>query len=99
MNNDDLKKIADLVDERVNRTLGPIRQQLEDPEAGLKRISERLEANTESLVTIEKAIKSYADSYKENQRNIYRLDIRLNTVEDELAIEPPEDLKVPHFAE
>ena len=42
---------------------------------------------------------SYADSYKENQRNIGRLDTRLDTVEEELSIEPPGDLKVPHFAE
>lgn len=99
MNDDDLKKIAGLVDERVNKALEPIKQQLENPEIGLKRITEKLDANTESLITIEKEIKSYADSYKENQRNIKRLDTRLNTVEEELAIEPPEDLKVPHFAE
>lgn len=99
MDDNDLKKIADLVDERINKALEPVKQQLEDPDTGLKRISRKLDANTESVVTIEREIKAYADSYKENQRNIERLDIRLNTVEEELSIEPPEDLRVPHFAE
>lgn len=111
MNNDDIKKLVDLVDERINKALEPIKQQLgsrdanlkmisqqlDDPDTGLKRIVKKLDANTESIVTIEKEVKSYADSYKENQRNIKRLDTRLNVVEEELAIEPPEDLKVPHF--
>lgn len=52
-----------------------------------------------SVMETETTVKSYADSYKMNQHNIERLDTRLNTVEDELAIEPPEDLKVPHFSE
>lgn len=83
----------------LNEALVPITQQLEDLETGQKRIVEKLDANTESVVTIEKEIKAYADSYKENQRNIERLDTRLSAVEGELSIEPSVDLKVPHFAE
>jgi predicted nucleic acid-binding Zn-ribbon protein len=50
-----------------------------------------------SVLSLEQTVGSYADSYKENQRNIKRLDTRLNVVEEELSIEPPEDLKIPHF--
>lgn len=89
----DEKNFKKLLDE----ALEPIKQQLENPETGLKRISEKLDANTESVITIEKEVKSYADSYKENQRNIKRLDTRLNVVEEELSIEPPEEQKIPHF--
>lgn len=77
MNDKDIKKIADLVDERVNKALEPITQKLDDLGTSQKRITEKLDANTESMVTIEKEIKAYADSYKENQRNIKRLDTRL----------------------
>lgn len=62
-------------------------------------MKETLDSNTGSLVEIELKLDSYADSYKMNKHNIERLDTRLNTVEDELTIEPPEDLKVSHFAE
>lgn len=106
MNDDDLKKIADLVDERINKALEPIKGQLgsvekrlDDPETGLKRISEQLDANTSSLVKIEETLGGYKESYQINKFNIERLDTRLTTVEDKLGIESPEDLKVPHFAE
>lgn len=91
MNDDDLKKIADVVDERVNKALDPIK-------VDLKELKEDVDTLKGSVLTIEQTIKSYADSYKINQKNIERLDTRLVTVEDHLDIASPEDLKVPHFA-
>lgn len=61
-------------------------------------MNKKLDSHSASLIDIESKLDSYADSYKINQRNIERLDTRLNTVEEELAIKPPEDLKVPHFS-
>ena len=51
-----------------------------------------------SIIETEMTLKSYADSYKINKHNIERVDTRLTTVEDHLDIEPPEELKVPHFS-
>lgn len=64
----------------------------------LSVVNRKLDSHSASLAEIEKEIKSYSDAYKENQRNIERLDTRMNVVEEELAIEPQEDLKVPHFS-
>lgn len=52
-----------------------------------------------SITETEMTVKSYADSYKENQHNIERVDTRLTAVEENIGIETPEHLKVPHFAE
>lgn len=62
-------------------------------------INEKLDSHSASLVSIESKLDSYADSYKINRHNIERVDTRLSAVEDELNIEVPEDLKVPHFAD
>lgn len=62
-------------------------------------MNDKLGSQAASLIEIETTIKSYADSYQENQRNIERLDTRLTTAEDEMAINVPEDLKVPHFSQ
>jgi hypothetical protein len=66
-------------------------------EEALAPIRQKLDSNSGSLVKIEKEIGAFGDAYKENQRNIEKLDTRLNTVEKELAINPPEELKVTHF--
>lgn len=63
------------------------------------KMQQSLDANTVALVDVERTLGGYKESYQENQKNIKRLDNRLNAVEEELAIEPPKDLKVPHFAE
>ncbi len=62
-------------------------------------MNDKLHSHSASLVNIESKLDSYADSYKINKHNIVRLDTRLTTVEDELNIETPADLKVPHFAD
>lgn len=85
MNDEDLKKIRNLVKEEISDALVPVNR--------------KLDAHSASLIKIESTIGGYADSYKENQRNIYRLDTRLTTAEEELAINSPEELKVPHFSE
>lgn len=99
---DQIKELLEIIKNKVDRL--EMFQELTTTQTRtikdqLSIVNKKLDSHTASLVTIEKEIKSYADSYKENQRNIERLDTRLNTVEEELAIEPPEDLKVPHFAE
>lgn len=65
----------------------------------LDDIKDTQDSHTASLMDIESKLESYADSYKENQRNIERLDTRLSDVEDNLGVEPHPNLKVPHFAE
>lgn len=62
-------------------------------------VNRKLDAHSGSLVDIESKLDTYGDMYKINQKNIERLDTRLVAVEGKLGIEPPEDLKVPHFAE
>lgn len=83
----------------MNKKLDGIQESVELLDARTGKMQLSLDANTASLVEIEKTLGGYKESYQQNQRNIERLDIRLNTAEEELAIEPPEDLKVPHFAE
>ena len=62
-------------------------------------VNRKLDTHSGSLVSIESKLDAYGDMYKISQKNIERLDTRLSTVEDQLNIEPPEDLKVPHFSE
>jgi hypothetical protein len=64
----------------------------------LEPIKEDISVLKGSVLSIEQIMTSYADSYKINQHNIERVDTRLTTVEEELNITPPEDLKVSHFA-
>ena len=100
MDDNDLKKIADLVDDRINKALEPIKRDLSEVKEDLSEVKDIINNRVlPSITETETTLKSYADSYKENQRNIERLDTRLNTAEEELAINVPEDLKVPHLAE
>ncbi len=102
MNDKDLKKLADLVDERITKAVVPMLERLDgldnrigsldDPDTGLKRINEKLDANTESIVNIEQTIKAYSDMYKMNNNNIIKLDKRMNIAEEELGIDTPEEL-------
>lgn len=95
MNDNDYKKIADLVDERVNRALEPIKNDLTELKQDLKDVKDTQEERVLPSVTeIEVTIKSYADSYKINKGNIERLDERLTTVEDQLEIQPSDQLAI-----
>lgn len=84
----DEKSFKKLLDE----ALDPIKQDVHC-------LKENVDTLKVSVLSIEQTMTSYADSYKENQRNIERLDTRLTTVENNLDIEPPQELIVPHFAE
>lgn len=75
----------------MNAKLDAIRKNLEE-------VKETLQSHTSSLMSIETTLEGYADSYKINKGNIERLDARQTVVENNLGIEVPEDLKVPHFA-
>lgn len=95
MDDNDYKKIADLVDERVNRALEPIKNDLTELKQDLKDVKDTQEERVLPAVTgIEVTIKSYADSYKINKGNIERLDERLTNVEDQLEIQPSDQLAI-----
>lgn len=104
MNANDYKKLLEEALDPMKQQLGDIEGRLggvegklDDPDIGLKRLNDRVDANTAAVMELEKTVKGYADSYKINKYNIERVDTRLSKVEDELNIEVPEDLKVPHF--
>jgi hypothetical protein len=80
----------------LNEVLEPV---LEPIRKDLAEVKDTLETRMLPSVTeTENTLKSYADSYKINRDNIERLDTRVTTVEDNLNIDPPEELKVPHFS-
>ncbi|MFH0936929.1 MAG: hypothetical protein V1808_01395 [Candidatus Daviesbacteria bacterium] len=83
----------------INGKIDRLANRLDDSDSGLEAINKTLNSNSASLLTIEKEIRSYADSYQINQHNIERLDTRVSTVEKKLDIKPPEELSVPHFSE
>ena len=98
MDDNDLIRLANLVDERVGKSLAPVKEDLADVKQTQKQILSDVQTLKGSVLTLEQKVGSYVDSYQENQRNIERLDTRLDTLEEDLGIEPPEELRVPHFA-
>ena len=84
MKSDDFKKL-------LEEALDPIKETQ-------KKHGESLENLKGAVISIESKLDAFADSYKINQHNIERVDIRLTTVEENLDIDVPEDLKVPHFS-
>lgn len=88
MDNQTLRKI---VKEVVDGAIEPIKRDLAEVKDTLNN------RVLPSVTQTEMTVKSYSDRYEINQHNIERLDTRLTTVEDNLSIDPPEDLKVPHF--
>lgn len=80
----DEKSFKKLLDEAIT----PLRQDIEE----LKDVQEnRL---LPSVTEVEITVKSYADSYKINKGNIERLDERLTAVEDQLEIQPSDQLAI-----
>lgn len=72
----------------LDEAIAPLRQDIEE----LKDVQEnRL---LPSVTEVEITVKSYADSYKINKGNIERLDERLTTVEDQLEIQPSDQLAI-----
>lgn len=102
MDEDKLKKI---VEEVVNGAVDPIKQMLNDPDTGLKAINKRLEdsdtglvainrrldANTVAVMELEKTVKGYGDMYKINDSNIRKIEKRVETLEEDTGIKPPEE--------
>lgn len=76
----------------MNEKLDDIKSRLDDPDTGLQRINDRLDANTASLMTIEQEIGVYKEMSQINGDNIKKIDRRLNITEEELAINPPPEL-------
>ena len=73
----------------IEESLKPIREE----QTELRRIIE--ERVLPPLIYVETTVKSYADRYVTNEDHIRRLDKRLNTVEENLRIQPPEELTIP----
>lgn len=76
----------------MNEKLDDIKNRLDDPDIGLQRINDRLDANTASLMTIEQEIGVYKEMSQVNGDDIRKLSRRLDTVEEELSINPPPEL-------
>lgn len=83
----------------LDEALNPLREDIQCLKEDVSDLKEGIDSLKVSVVSLEQTVDSYADSYKENQRNIERLDTRLTSVEDKTDIIPPENLRVPHFAE
>lgn len=81
----------------MNKKMDDTKESVDVLSSRTDKMQQSLDANTAALMEVEKTLGGYKESYQENQKNIYRLDTRLNVAEEELAIEPPEDLKIPHF--
>ena len=96
MTNDDFKKLLDEAIKPLSDAQEEFRKDLsgvkEDQADLRKTIEERV---LPPLIYIETTVKSYADRYVTNEDHIGRLDKRLNTVEGNLGIQPPQDLIIP----
>ncbi len=67
---------------------------LNDPDTGLQRVNDRLDAHTSSLATIEQKIDIYDDMYQNNRDNIKKLDKRLDLLEEDNGVEVPPELQL-----
>lgn len=67
---------------------------LEEIKEEQSKMSGKLDSHSASLIDIESKIDAFADVYKQNQRNIERLAKRVETLEDDSGIEPPEEYKI-----
>lgn len=74
--------------------LSVVNSKLDDPDTGLKRINERLDANTAAVIELEKTVKGYADSYKANDDNIRKVEKRLETLEEDAGVNVPQELQL-----
>ncbi len=83
MNDADVKKIGDLIDQKLKPLSGKI-----------DSIQETLDSHTGSLMKIESTLVGYADMYKINKGNIERLDERMGQAEDQLDIQIPPELAI-----
>ncbi len=78
----------------MNKKLDDLGKKLDDPDTGLKRLNERVDASTAATVELESTIKGYADSYQANDTNIRKAEQRLETLEEKARVDIPPEL---HF--
>lgn len=103
MNQDNFKKLLEESLKPLQIGLDEVRQGLGEVKKDLEQVKKVQDEHTEiiekrilpPLVYIETTVKSYADRYVTNEDHIRRLDKRLDTVEDELGIQPPQELTIP----
>jgi hypothetical protein len=76
----DENKLKTILEEAINKAVEPIKETLEN--------------HTGALMRIESVLKGYADAYKVNKKNIERLDERLTIAEDQLEIQPSDQLAI-----
>lgn len=86
MTSDDIKKIGDLVEQKVQSALKPIHKKLDDHTAKLDAHTAKLDNHTKSLVSIEDTIKGYGDMYKVNKEKSEELDERVTVIEENLGL-------------
>ena len=101
MTDEELKKVIDAVDKRLNKSLEPIKNQLGDPQNGLKRVNEKLDALwgqtvklTEDSEEIKEFLKFQKQALNQTNDNIKKIDKRLTEVENHTGIVPPPELTV-----
>ena len=94
MDENKLKSIVEEAVKPIQEQLNGVISRLDDPDTGLKRINERLDANTAAVVELESTIKGYADSYQANDANIRKVEKRLETVEEKEDIQVPPELQL-----
>lgn len=103
-----LKGFGEVVDEKVNKALEPVKDRLSNmegslnnPNTGLKRINEKLDALwdqtvrlTEDVVGVKDAFKSQTAALNQTNTNVTKVDKRLNEVESHLGIVSPPELTI-----
>ncbi|MFH0936747.1 MAG: hypothetical protein V1808_00430 [Candidatus Daviesbacteria bacterium] len=106
MTGDELNQIRGVVKEEINSALKPIEkrtegieEQLNDPDTGLRKINEKLDALwdqtaglTEDVTEIKESIKSQTSTLNQTNGNLEKIDKRLTKVENHLGIVPSPEL-------
>ena len=71
-------------------TIGLIKDQI-------SMMNKKMDPHTVSLLNIESTLAGYADMYKVNDSNVRKIQKRMEVVEKNLGIYPPEELSIPSF--
>ena len=89
MTNDDFEKLLD-------KAIKPLQEAQEEFKKELSELKNTVDSRViPPLVYIETTVKSYADRYVTNEDHIGRLQKRVSTVEQNLGIQPPQELTLP----
>lgn len=100
---DSVKEVVEITKHKVEGielvqsvTNGQVRMIKDQQSVMNKKLDELKDVQEErllpSVVTIENTIKTYSDMYKLNNDNMKKLEIRVETLEDSVGIEPPPEL-------